>query len=166
MKSKIFVVLLVVLLAGGSFLFGSNEKPFKGYVEQVGPGDYSIDPLDYPFLAEIIAQYGPPSYVVPPVLNTYEGNNNVGGKSLSESAQIFYFHPLPDFSRFILFFYEDITITVANGDKIFARVTGVYYSSIDKIIDKGIITGGTGRFEGAEGEFTGTYEGFEGYIKY
>ena len=80
-----------------------------------------------------------------------------------ESAQIFYFFPLAG-PRFILLFFEEVKITVSNGDQIFLEVQGIYYSSIDEFIDRGKIVGGTGRFEGAEGEFVGTSDGFEGHI--
>jgi len=172
MKTKIFVLLLAVLLLAGSTSFaGDQQKPFNGWAEEVGD-PIPIDPLDYPYLKEIIDQYGPPSVIMYPRLLTYEGNNTVGGKSTYEHAVIFYFFPLPDFSRFVLLYYVDETITVANGDKIFGRISGVYYSSIDKLVDKGIIDGGTGRFEEAEGERTSVFFSdapiavFEGYIKY
>lgn len=164
MKAKIFVAFLVVLLAGGSLLFGGDQKPLKGYVGQTIE-TAPINPLDYPFFDDIIAELGMPSTWpgIEPTLVTSEGHTNVGGNSIFESARIFYFYPLAG-SRFVLLFFEDITITASNGDKIFVRVSGVFYSSIAKLIDQGIITGGTGRFEGTEGEFTGTDEGFTGYI--
>ena len=69
------------------------------------------------------------------------------------------------------------TFTAANGDQIFADVTG--YSEplepgVVRIIEKGVITGGTGRFAGATGSYTSkrltglvtneTVGGFEGTI--
>lgn len=169
MKTKVFVVLFTVLLAAGPASFaGDHQGPFKGWVEEVAV-QLGIDPLDYPYLVEIIDQFGPPHWTV---LTTYEGNNNVGGKSTHESAQMFYLIPLPDFSTYIFWFYVDETITVANGDKIFVKGSGVFNASIYRQVDKGIIYGGTGRFEEAEGEkttvnFSDEHIGdFEGYINY
>jgi hypothetical protein len=66
-------------------------------------------------------------------------------------------------------FYEDVTITVANGDQIFVNIEGIYYSPIDRIIAKETVVGGTGRFEGATGEFDGFWDSnkdviYDGYI--
>ena len=168
MKAKILVVLFVVLLSAGSASFaGDDYKPFKGHVQA---GEFIlIDPADYPFLANIIAELGTPSSWpgLEPRLVTAEGYTNVGGNSVFESAQIYYFWPYDPtnpYARFVLLFFEDVTITCANGDQIFLEVTGIFYSSIGTFIDKGQIVGGTGRFEGAEGEFIGTSDGFEGHI--
>lgn len=164
MKAKIFVVLLVSLLLAGSTSFaGDDYKPFKGHVQA---GEFVlIDPADYPFLANIIAELGTPSYFpgLEPKLVTSEGYTNVGGNSIFESAQMFYFFPLAG-PRFVLLFFEDLTITAANGDQIFLEVTGIFYSSINTFIDEGVIVDGTGRFKGAEGKFIGTSDGFEGHI--
>ena len=174
MRIAAITTLFVVLLAAGTLSYAADLKPFKGWVQSTGEG-VPIDPLDYPFLAEMIALYGMPSPVMPPVLSTYEGTNNVGGKSLHENAQMFYFFPLdPYWSRFVMIFFEDSTITASNGDKMFARIEGVYYSSINKFIDKWIITDGTGSFDGAEGEVIArevierdgeALTVYEGYIK-
>ena len=170
MKTKIFVVLFTVLLAAGTASFaGENPKPFKGWFEEVEVVLFGYDPLDYPYLMEIIDQYGPPHWTT---FTTYEGRNNVGGKSTHEHATMYYLIPLPDFSTYIFWMYADETITVANGDKIFVKWSGVFNGSIYRQVAKGIIYGGTGRFEEAEGEkthvnFTDEHIGdFEGYINY
>ena len=92
MRAKIFVFLFAVLLSAGSASFaGDHYKPFKGQGQQVSEPD-PIDPGDYPFLANIITELGIPSYWpgIEPGLVTYEGTNNVGGHSITKSAQIFY----------------------------------------------------------------------------
>jgi hypothetical protein len=149
MKAKIFIVLFAVLLAAGSLSLAGDQKPFKGWVEQIGASDPTIDPLDYPYLAEIIAVRG-----MPPLsqLTLYKGVNNVGGASLHENAQMIYWGSIP----FTLDIYEDETITVANGDQIFLTVIGTIYLDPNTFEATGYlatdtVTGGTGRFEGAAG---------------
>ena len=174
MKAKTIIVFFAVVLAGNLVASAGDqrsckegalkEKPFKGQVQQIAAEQITLDQVkNYPYLNEVINRFGEPDpvslYFVPPQLVTFEGYNNVGGDSIHKNAQLFYLFPLPpDYSRFVMVYYEDSTITVANGDQIFVRVEGVYYSSIDKLIAKETVVGGTGRFEGAEGSFVGTQD--------
>ena len=183
MKTKIFVVLFVFLLAAGSLVIAGDQKPFEGYAQAVGDPTL-IDPFDYPYLAEVISE----NSSLTPVLITsqlqgFQGNINVGGKSTWENAQLYYFYstagPFEDplewlFYPFFIVIYEDSTITVANGDQIFIEVEGIYYSVTDKWITTDTVIGGTGRFEGAEGSIKVTpglikkdqsVAVFEGYIE-
>jgi hypothetical protein len=162
-KSKRIIVLLgFVCVLAGSLSFAADQKPFKGWVIATNNEVITLDQAkQYPYLAKVIGLYGEPDpvslWLLPPSLVTYEGNNNVGGDSIHKNAQLFYIVPLdPYYTRFILLFYEDSTITTASGDQIFVEIEGVYYSSIDKLIAKETVIGGTGKFEGAEGSFTGT----------
>jgi len=173
MNTKIFVTLFAVLLTAGPASFaGDNEVPFNGWFEEVGE-PIPIEPSDYPYLQEVIDQYGPPSShpLTSPRLLKAEGNSTVGGKSTIEEAVIIYFFPLPDYSRFVLLYYIDATITVANGDEIWVRTSGIMYYPNALYVDQGTIVGGTGRFENAEGEYRATQFTpgigvYEGYIKY
>ena len=163
MKKKMTVVFLVVLLAGGSLVLAGDQKPFYGWLTGVSSEPISLEEaMTYPYLAEVIGMRGEPDAVslfyAPPVLWTAKGKNTAGGKSTYTNAQLFYLTGLdPYWSRYIMEFYEDCTITTANGDQIFVKVEGIYYSPIDKIIAKETVVGGTGRFEGATGEFDGIW---------
>jgi hypothetical protein len=53
----------------------------------------------------------------------------------------------------------NLTLTAANGDQIFATVTGEAVGGTPdrlQIVETATITGGTGRFSGATGSFTST----------
>lgn len=179
MKTKIFFVLLFVLLAGGSLVVAGDQKPFNGWITAVASEPISVDEAKtYPYLAAVMEMRGEPDFVslmfVPPALVTFEGKNNVGGQSTHDNAQLFYLTNLdpsdPSYSHFIMEFYEDVAITVANGDQIFVNIQGIYYPPIDKIIAKEIVVGGTGRFEGATGVFDGFWDSnkdvvYDGYIE-
>jgi hypothetical protein len=149
MKARILVVLFAVLSAAGSLSFAAHPKPFKGWAQQIGDPDYSIDPLSYPYLAEIIGELGTP---LGASLTTYQGVNNVGGASIHETAAIVYWSSTP----FALDVYESETITVANGDQIFLANKGICYLdpntfAVTGYMATGTVVGGTGRFEGAGG---------------
>lgn len=153
MQTRFFVVLFVFLLAAVSPTFAGDQKPFEGWAQQVGDPEL-IDPLDYPYLADVISENASwtPLFVGSQLVK-FQGNINVGGKSSWKNAQLFYFFPtgteIDD--PFIGVIYEDSTITVANGDQIFIQVEGVYYSATNTYITTDTVVGGTGRFEGAEG---------------
>lgn len=179
MNAKIFVVSLIVLVAG-SLSFAGDQKPINGWVQHVSEEAITLEQAkaEYPYLSEVIGVYGEPDPMslafFPPKSAIYHGKNNVGGDSIHSNGQIGYFFPFdPYFFRFVLVFYEESTITVANGDKIFVEVEGIYYYPLNKIIATDTIVGGTGRFEGAEGSMTATWNNdshdqqivvFDGYI--
>ena len=144
MKARMFVALFAILLAAGSFSFAGDQKPFKGWVQAIGDPNYNVDPLDYPYLAEAIQQNGPPAWAQ---IQLYQGVNNVGGASVHENVQIFYW----DFQSPTIEIYEDSTITVANADRIFVEIHGVLNTATGENAFTEAVVGGTGRFEGAEG---------------
>jgi len=122
MRAKMPVIFFAVLLFAGSLSFAGDQKPFKGWVEPIGDPNYSVNPLDYPYLAEVIGERGDPLWAD---IQLYQGVNNIGGNSIHENAQIFYLGSEPG----TLEFYEASTITVANGDQIFVEIEAVYYPS-------------------------------------
>jgi hypothetical protein len=79
-----------------------------------------------------------------------KGVNSVGGASIQENAQVFYFKP--DSSG--LEFYEASTVTVANGDQIFIAVEGIFDFTTGTWTAADTVVGGTGRFAGAAGSLT------------
>jgi hypothetical protein len=145
MKARIFAVSLAILLAAGSLSLAGDQKPFKGWVQAIGDPDYSVDPLEYPYLAGIIQQRGAP--LIPAQIQLFQGINNVGGASIHENAQIFYFNP----ASLTIDFFEASTITVANGDQIFLTVAGIVDLIAGTWAATDTVIGGTGRFEGANG---------------
>jgi len=164
MKAKTLVVSFAVLLLAGSLALAGDQKPFKGSIHFTSTETISLDQAkNYPYLAEVIGLMGEPDpvslFFTPPTVMKGEGRNNVGGESTYTNAQLFYLYPLDEYwSRYTMVFYEDCTITVANGDQIYVRIEAVYYSSIDKLIAEETVVGGTGRFEGATGSFEGIWD--------
>jgi len=144
MKSKILVVIFAALIVSGSFSFAGDQKPFKGWVQAVGDPDFYVNPLDYQYLADVISQRGWPAWTQ---IQFYQGVNNVGGASTHENVQMFYW----DFVSPTFDFYEDSTITVANGDQIFVEIEAVYTVATGEFTATETVVGGTGRFEGAGG---------------
>lgn len=130
---------------GANGIVPNYTKPFKGWVQAIGNPDYSIDPLDYPYLAEVIQQRGLPIFAQ---IQRYQGVNNVGGASIHENAQMFYLGSVPGTVEI----YEASTITVANADQIFVEIAGVVNIVTGEIVTiTETVAGGTGRFEGSEG---------------
>ncbi len=156
MLRKFFVAFFVFLLAAASPAFAGDLKPFEGWAQTVGW--IPIDPLEYPYLEEILIQNASwtPLFVSGQLL-TFQGHTNVGGNTTWESPQlVYYFATGPeedDPLMAVLFGYN--TITVANGDKIFNEFQAVWYQGRGISISAGPILGGTGRFEGATGYITG-----------
>jgi hypothetical protein len=144
MKAKTIILLFAVLLAAGSISFAGDQKPFKGWVQAVGDPDFNVNPLDYQYLKDVILQRGWPAWAQ---IQLYQGVNNVGGASIHENAQMFYW----DFVSPTIEFYEDSAITVANGDQIFVQIEAVYYVATGEFTATETVVGGTGRFEGAGG---------------
>ena len=168
MKAKIFVMLFAVMLVAGSISFAGDQKPFKGWVQQVDTRLMTeAEARTYEFLDGVINSHDP-DLLYGMFFTIYKGVNNVGGASVHENAQIFYFKP--DFSGIEI--YEASTITVANGDQIFLTVEGIatspqVWTTTDTVV------GGTGRFEGAIGSipvrpgFDSHFEDiiiFDGYV--
>jgi|WetSurMetagenome_2_1015567.scaffolds.fasta_scaffold222385_2 hypothetical protein len=170
MKAKIFVLLLAVLLVLGSFSFASGLKHFEGWVQQIGDS-IPIDPYDYPYLAQVVDQHPGQAPLFPPWLTTFYGINNVGGASIHKNAQLFYW----DFVSPTIEFFEDSTVTVANGDQIFITVEGLYDIATGTVTATDTVVGGTGSFNGAKGSLQASAEYFydstlygialDGYIK-
>jgi hypothetical protein len=153
MKSKIFVVLFAVVLLAGSLAIAGDQKPFKGWGHEVAfQMVWPIDVTGHDYFQQVIDDRGEPPAGM--YLSSYLGVNNVGGASIIDVPGILYY----DFSSPLLTFdvYEEETITVANGDKIFLTVVGklrvdpVTLATIDFEATDTVV-GGTGRFEGAEG---------------
>jgi hypothetical protein len=146
-----FVFMLVLALSTPST--ASDQKSFKGYITIVSDPDLTIDPYSYPYLAQVIGELGPPTWAQ---MQIYQGVVNVGGATIQELAQVFYV--LPDRWDY----YGELTMTVANGDQIFGIVEGsIYFDSDGNVVDttgESIFTGGTGRFEGAEGSSIATLD--------
>lgn len=155
MRTRIFVVLFVFLLATVSPTFAGDLKPFKGWAKQESWN--SINPEDYPELQEILGQneswYG---FVVGQLL-TGHGQSNVGGTFTWESPQLVYYYSTgsegDDPLMAVIIGY--LTYTFANGDKIFMELQGVWYQGADINIAASNILEGTGRFEGATGSIIG-----------
>ncbi len=145
MKVKTIVALFAVLFVAGSLAFAGDQKPFKGWVKAVGDPNYNIDAHDYPYLAKIIGNRGAEPDGLQ--IQLFQGINNVGGTCISENAQMFYLNGS------IIEIYEDMVMTVANGDQIFFEVEGAYNESTGALTGMATIVGGTGRFVGAEGYY-------------
>ena len=144
MKAKRVVVLFAVLLTAGLPLLAGDQKPFKGWVQALGDPDYNVNPLDYPYLSEIIQQRGSPLLTQ---IQLYQGINNVGGLSIHENVQMVYLGSAPG----TIDIYEDSVITVANGDQIFVEIAGSVFYGVWEWTFTETVVGGTGRFEGAGG---------------
>jgi hypothetical protein len=150
MKAKIFVVLFAVLLLAGSLALAGDLKPYKGTAQQIASSDMTLDEaLSYQFLADVIEARGEPygmKYL------TYQGINNVGGASINDGAQIYYFNS----TTWAVEFYEVEAITHANGDQIYSNIEGVLSLITGSGTGTTTVVGGTGRFEGVGGwtEFT------------
>jgi hypothetical protein len=145
MGKRTVTLLLAVTLAAGSLCFAGDLKPFKGWAQQINTSPMTLpDALTYGFLKQIIDIRGVPLLMQ---LVTFRGINNVGGESIHENAQIFYW----DFVSPDIEFYEASTVTVANGDQIFLNVEGTSSLSTGTATGTDTVVGGTGRFEGAQG---------------
>lgn len=166
MKIKVISALLTIMLAVGSLSFGGDLKPFEGWSRAVYSEPLTLAEVkEYPYMAQIISQFGEPDplslFLTPPGLVTYESSNNVGGASTITAPLLVYFKPLDPFG-WVAMFYEDQTVTVANGDQIFVNVEGtIFYPypvdpNTGRMIAKETVVGGTGRFEGATGSYDAT----------
>jgi hypothetical protein len=145
MKSKRITALLgFVCVLVGSISFAADLKPYKGWALGLGDPNYNVNPLDYPYLAQVIQQRGFPAWTQ---IQLYQGVNNVGGASIHENAQMIYW----DYVSPTIELYETSTITVANGDQIFLTVEAIYYIAADMVVATDTVVGGTGKFEGAQG---------------
>jgi hypothetical protein len=151
MKAKIFVVLFAVLFVAGSISIAGEQKPFKGWVQAVGDPDYNVNFGVYPYLQSVIDQRGYPTPFSTPFgvaqIQFYQGVNNVGGASIHENAQLYYYSS--DFTSIDL--YEYSVITVANGDQIFLEIAATFNFITEELTATETVVGGTGRFDGAEG---------------
>lgn len=171
MKTRIFVVLFVFLLAAVSPTFAGDLKPFEGWAQPVS-WDYYVT---YETFMQFLSAY--PDFVLgvfdktaswTPLffygqLITFEGHTNVGGKTTWASPQVvfgFATGPEEDDPQMAVIFGTS-TMTVANGDEIFSEFQGIWYEGTDQFIHMGPILGGTGRFEDA----TGSIIGMQGSIK-
>ena len=147
MKIRILVVLIAVLLTAGSLSFAGDQKPFKGWVQAIGDPIYDFDPGDYPYLQSVIDQRGYPAPFGWAQIQFYQGVNNVGGASIHENAQLYYWSS--DFTSIDL--YEYSVITVANGDQIFLEIAATLSLITGELTATETVVGGTGRFEDAGG---------------
>ena len=147
MKIRILVVLIAVLLTAGSLSFAGDQKPFKGWVQAIGDPIYDFDPGDYPYLQSVIDQRGYPAPFGWAQIQFYQGVNNVGGASIHENAQLYYWSS--DFTSIDL--YEYSVITVANGDQIFLEIAATFNVITEELTATETVVGGTGRFDDAEG---------------
>ena len=129
-----------------------DQKPYKGWANRISTVFGELDEIiEGSYLDSVIDSLGPPIYFPYVAYMTFYGINNVGGSSIHDNMALFYLN-FSDFPNLFWDFYEDQTITVANGDRIFVTVVGTcnfdfsYCTSTDTVVD------GTGRFDNAEGE--------------
>jgi hypothetical protein len=148
MKVKTIVALFAVIFVAGSLAFAEDQKPFKGWAQGIGDPNPNVDPHDYPYLLKVIQERGEPDGSQ---IQLFQGINNVGGAWISENVQMFYSNRYP-----IIDLYEDMVMTVANGDQIFFEIEAAYNDSTGALTGMATIVGGTGRFVGAEGYYIPT----------
>jgi len=149
MRAKTIVLLLAVIFVAGSAAFATDQKPFKGWAQAIGDPNPNVDPRDYPYLLKVIQERGEPDGGSQ--IQLFQGVNNVGGAWISENVQMIYSNRYP-----IIDIYEDMVMTVANGDQIFFEIEAAYNDSTGALTGRATIVGGTGRFVGAEGYYIPT----------
>src|SRR3954469_16809118 len=128
--SLALAVLAVVGLAGPAP--AGEQVPFKGRLE----GDVAVTPLAPPFLQVDVEATGKATHLGQFTLDIPHVVNRANGTAVGS--------------------YE---FTAANGDKVYAEFTGIATPTATPgvlyIEETATITGGTGRFGGATGSFTG-----------
>lgn len=135
MKSIIYLQMAAICLTAAlSSAVSAAETPFKGKLE----GNYTstFDP-------------GPPSTAT--LDGTGTGTATKLGRFTYKFPHTVNFGTMPEIGL------GTYTFTAANGDTLFAESTGSstpVEPGIVLVVENAVITGGTGRFSGAQGEFT------------
>ena len=136
MKRRMFAASLALAVLAVLGLVGpvaaGEQVPFKGSLE----GLDTTTPLDPPFVAVTVEATGKATHL--------------GNFTLTISATV---------NRAIGAGTGTFVFTAANGDTVFGIQTGqatLTAPGVLTIVENRIITGGTGRFAGATGSFTGT----------
>lgn len=124
----------VIVLATADHAAAGKQVPFKGSLE--GSYDVVIDP-------------GPPPE------GTFDGSGTGKGTHLGKFT--YEFPHVVDFGSTPPIGVGIYTFTAANGDTVTAEFMG-FSTPVEPgvvfVVEEAVITGGTGRFEGAEGGFT------------
>ena len=149
-KSIAFLCAVALLTSTVSPAVQAGElKPLKGWGHTIATLFLDQVPDD-PYLQEITATLGPPSYIAS---KTEIAFINVAGTSEDLTLEIGYFQVDPSTGRLVDYFFQSGVTVTANGDTIEWTTAGVVQLEDDSIpFDYTLnITGGTGRFEGAWG---------------
>lgn len=133
------VLLFVIVSTGfrtgstGKETFSKHPRPFSGTYQTTE----TLESYQFPVLQAQV---------------TGTGTANHLGKSRLEAETTIYLEPLP------VHFNGTTTFTAANGDELYTTFTGISTPNGDgteTLMRNYTVTGGTGRFSGATGSFTG-----------
>lgn len=157
-----FLAILVSLTA--PIAQAGDTKPLKGWAYST-LREYPVSVPDDPYFNAIVEELGAPMQVV--AITGVQFNNAVG-MSDDQAVELDYL----DLASSVVRFYVKGTVTAPNGDTLDYINEGVVRIGTDPEIFTytALITGGTGRFEGAQGAVEGegisewpyfhTYEGW------
>lgn len=132
LRSSAAALSMVAVLGLASFVSAGEQVPFKGKLE----GLDTATPLDPPFVSVTVEAAGNATHLGKFTLTILATVNRANGTG----------------SGAFLF-------TAANGDTVYGTISGqstLTAPGVITIVENMSITGGTGRFEGATGSFTGT----------
>jgi len=145
-----------------------DTKPLKGW-EYSTVREYPVPVPDDPYFNAIVEAMGPPLQVVDA---TGVHFNNAVGMGEDHFVELDYLIYNSEAEKYVVQFYIKGRVTAPNGDTLNYLIEGVVHLGTDPELFTytGVITGGTGRFEGAQGAVEGqgisewpylhSYEGF------
>lgn len=127
-----FAIAILVALGSVNRLSAQHQVPFKGIVD----GSFTVTPVTPPFIVDVLLK--------------------ATGKATHLGQFTLVFPHRVNRSTTPALALGSCTFTAANGDQVFANVTGQstpLAPGILQVVENGTISGGTGRFTGASGQF-------------